>query len=237
MLFISFVANIYGQEKVPYGNFIYTYSQGLKKVDHVRFERPMFSSPYFIVDSVKYDNEDLKFYKNEAGFYANIKDQSFWGFAGFAECVSQGEINLFKYETTGQSVGTYNASTGTFTGGGSMNRISNYYNRGFGELKDATYKNLLVELADNPVSQIHLEEYRKAGKRQNWLIVAGSVAVGAGLATLISKTSKDYGDNPEPSVAPNVALIIGGMASFGVSYHIYLSKPKHLQKAVDTYNM
>ncbi len=104
------------------------------------------------------------------------------------------------------------------------------YNKGYSNLKNASYRNLVLDLADNPESIKHLNNYKKQTKRQTMFLVGG-LAVGAG--TIIALTNKG---NKDSSIVP---YLLGGATSVGAiffSYKILINKPKHLEKAIKAYN-
>lgn len=55
------------------------------------------------------------------------------------------------------------------TGGYGGTKIIDYYNKGFGDLKKATYENLRTDLSDKPEAQLYLDKYNKMRKTQNIL--------------------------------------------------------------------
>jgi len=203
---------------------------------NVDYKKPFIGAAYLKVDSLKIQLDKVKFYKNQTGFFANSKNINFSGTSSFSERIRKGRINLFEKENTNYNPGHF-TSTGMYMGGTTSTTILNYYNRGFGDLKKANYKNLSMELADNPESLIHLNKFKSVQSTQNVLYVVGGALVVGGLATLINKTKDvDYDTEPSPNVTSNIVTIGLGAGCFLVSYTMSFSKPEHLRKAVDAYN-
>lgn len=203
---------------------------------NVDYMQPFFGSAYLKVDSLKVQLYKVKFYKNQTGFFANSKNINFSGTSSFSERVRKGRINLFEKENTTCNPGHF-TPTGMYAGGTYYKTILNYYNRGFGDLKKANYKNLSVELADNPESIVYLNKFKSVRNTQNVLYVVGGAILVGGFATLVNKTSDvDYDTEPSPNVTGNLVAVGVGMGCFLVSYAISFSKPQHLRDAIDAYN-
>ena len=119
-----------------------------------------------------------------------------------------------------------------------FNSIHNFYNKGFGPVKKATYRNLMKDLSDNPESLYHLYRFKKSRNTQIGLCIAGGVALLAAAITLYNKTSgvdnEGTGDNPNLTTPATLACM--GVACLGVSYVSHFQKPGHIRKAVDVYN-
>jgi hypothetical protein len=203
---------------------------------NVDYKKPFFGPAYLKVDSLKIQLDKVKFYKNQTGFFANSKNINFSGTSSFSERIRKGRINLFEKENINYSPGQF-SSTGMYMGGSTTKTILNYYNKGFGELKKADYKNLSIELADNPESLIYLNKFKSVQKTQNVLYAVGGALFVAGFATLVNKTyDVDYDTEPSPNVTSNLVAIGLGAGCFLVSYTISFSKPEYLRDAVDAYN-
>ncbi|WP_114783159.1 hypothetical protein [Botryobacter ruber] len=218
-------------------NFIYLYSDSVIYARTIDYKTPLLGGAHLIVDARKVKGELVKFYQNEKGFFANTSNLNFTGGTTFSERIRKGKINLYELETVNYSPGHFSPGTGMYTGGGSSRNIKNYYNIGFGELKKADYKNLSVDLGENPESLAHLNKYKSNTNTQTILYVVGGAAI---LGGIISFANSGEPQNNEVHATPNmtvplIGLGIGG-ASLWTSYLISLSKPKHLRSAIDAYN-
>lgn len=220
-------------------HFIYTNTGEIIFGKNVDYEKPFLGSPFIQIDTKKFQLDKVEFYKNETGFYANTANISFSGSSAFSQRIRKGKINLYEKETTNYSPGHFNSATGMYSGGFSTKKIKYYYNIGFGELKKANYKNLCIDLANKPESVIYLNKYKLANKTQIALTVIGGALIVGGFATLNNKTSNSDMANSqadEPNISGNLATICIGAGCVCASYIIYLSKPKHLKRAIDLYN-
>ncbi len=198
---------------------------------YVSMERPFLGTPYIDADNNRFSLNQVKFYQNETGFFANTSEINFWGTPQFTQCIQRGKINLFETVKTNYNPGHYNGATGMHTGGHSSTSISNYYNKGFGNLKKAKYKNLIVDLADNPQSMIHLAAYQK-DTRTSTILTIGGITLAAGCIIGLISNDKKENSNDSPYI---IGAVVGAGATW-ISYFISLSKPKHLKKAVRAYN-
>jgi len=227
--------NVLGQENTQKDYFIYLYNGKLIKSYSIDYKQSFLKLPYFEVDSIKYSEHSVKFYRNQSGFYANTAKNTFSGTTSFATCLSEGEINLFNDVKTHYNAGQYNAATGSFSGGGASSSSKLYYNSGFEDLKKASFKNMEEELRGNPECMLHLEKYKKAGYTSASLYAAGIITIAASIINLYNNTS-NLPDGVDYNVTPNLLAAVAGTGSCWIGYYIYLDRSKHLKKAVDIYN-
>jgi hypothetical protein len=219
-------------------NFLYTYMGDIiygRIIDH---KTPFLGRSRFEVDSKEIQPDIVTFYKNETGFYANTKEVNSSGSSIFTVRIRKGRINLYEKETTNYSPGYFSVSTGMYYGGYITKTIKNYYNKGFGELKKANYKNLRTDLANDPESMLYLDKYKSISSAQTVLQIVGGGLIVVGFATLINNTKDWHGSDKqsEPNVTGNIVTIFMGGVCFLTSYCLSFSKPKQLRKAFDAYN-
>lgn len=218
--------------------FLYTFTGEIIACKNLEYKTPFLGRSRFIADSEEYSPSNIKFYKDETGFYANTEAFNFSGLSDFNQRVRKGKINLYEEERTFNTPGGYNSGTGFYSPGYTSRRVLYYYNKGFSDLKKANYKNLSEDLADNPESILCLEKYKSISHTQTVLGFVGSGLVIVGFATLMNKTKDWDGSNnqPEPDVSGNIATIVVGASCFGVCYVLSFTKPKHLKAAINAYN-
>jgi hypothetical protein len=202
--------------------YVYLYNGSLIQGNEVLYFDKFIGKDYMSVDGQKIELNQVKFYKNQYGFYANPKGYIWTN--EFMPRISAGRINLFELERINNAP-TYNAITG-FSQNYSK-RIDTYYNVGFGNLKKATYDNLQFDLKDSPEAMLYLDNYKKSTNVQIGLYVAGGAMVVGGLLAFVN--------NPQSNTAP-ILLMGGGAVTGWVAYFIGLDKPRHLKDAVDAYN-
>lgn len=216
-------------------NFVHLFSG--KTIDLVDVEKidKLFSSTYFKVNGKKVKDENVEFYKNKDGFYANIKNLNFLGSSAFAEREVEGRINLFSKEFTSSAMTM--GPNGMMTGGFATNTtISYYYNKGeLGRLKKTNYKNLKEDLNDNVNSMLHLNKYKSVNQRGTLLYVLGGVIATVGLATFINKTSNVPSDQVKGLGGSYAAFGIG-FGTIIVNYLTTRDKHKYIEKAINVYN-
>lgn len=202
--------------------YVYLYNGSLIQGNEVVYFDKFIGKDYISIDGQKIELKQVKFFKNEYGFYAN--PQGYIWTNEFMPRISAGRINLFELERINNTP-TYNA-IGGFSSTYSK-RIDTYYNMGFGNLKKATFENLQFDLKDSPEAMLHLNEYQKKSNVQVGLYVGGGAMIVGGLLAFVN--------NPQSSTAP-ILLMGGGAVTYWVAYFIGLDKPRHLKDAVDVYN-
>ena len=163
---------------------------------------------------------------------ANTRNLNPSGTSVFVPRITKGNINLYEREVYVQ----HSSPTGFGFYGGK--RIDNYYNIGFNELKKANYKNLNLDLADNPESMLHLNKYKSLRNTETGLYVAGGTLLVLGFATVMHKTKDWDGTDamPKPNVTANVVVFFAGGICIGTGALLNLSKPKHIKNAISAYN-
>jgi len=216
--------------------FIHLFSGETIPVDNVQQESKTFSGSYFMVGEKKYKNEEVQFYKNERGFFGNIKELSFTGSSVFAERYVAGNINLFDKEFTSMQAPTIGAG-GMMTGGLGVNStVSYYYNKGeFGSLKKSNYKNLKVDLKDNLDSMVHLNKFKSVSQRETLLYILGGGIMAVGVGLLINNTT-DVPEDVTPKLGGSFAVIGIGFGTIITNYLTTVNKHEHIEKAIKLYN-
>jgi len=234
VLFLN--AGIYGQTYDKHKDFIYTISNQLIYADKVEYVDPFLASSYIMLDSIKYKLNSIKFYNNSDGFFANISLKG--GFSSrFAERIEKGRINL--YENWVSSPG-HMAPTG-FNGGmmmmgGGRSKIQ-YYNKEWGDLKKASYKNLIVDLADNEESMLFLKKYKIKRTTANiFYIVGGAIAL-TSIYNLYQGT-KQYSTHPytDKQRKRTESIIFVGLGTVMVGSIITFGSGNNIKKAIEAYN-
>jgi len=227
-------------------NFVYLYSDSVIYARNIRLRTNFVNSRQLRVDSKPTSLKQVKFFKNDEGFFANTSKLSGWGAKkGLAERVIEGRINLFQERT-------YRTF---FSGGQYMHHnavvdVRMFYNKGYDDLKKVNYKNLKVDMADNVESLDLLENYRKSVKTSKSLyITAGATAAAALISFIVnaknnekSLNANQFNNNPPSlnSTRPNFTssfVLLGistGLAAGG--YFVNESGLKKLEGAVDSYN-
>jgi len=215
-------------------NYIYFFSDSVLYCRNVELGSSFSRGTYLMCDTLVVDPYRVKFFRGETGFFANTMKINFSGTATFCERVRRGKINLYERDVTTSSPGFYGPN-GMYTSGGATRTIKNFYNKGFGDLKKASYKNLVVDLSDNPESMLYLDKYKKASRKETIFGIAGGALIVGGIATLINAAKNSPGLE-KPNNTPGTIITVTGAVGVWTSYFIYLSKPKHLRNAIDAYN-
>lgn len=216
--------------------FIYLYSDSVIYAGHIDLERNYSGSLYLWADSKRIHPEQVKFFQNNRGFFANVKDLNLMGETSFSERIRQGRINLYEAKTVRWD--EYDSPQAYHPGQPVVIDRRNYYNVGFGSLKRANYVNLSIDLADNPKSMAFLSRYRSAKRTQMAMYVTAGASLLAGVVSFLSAGSGDLHASRSglSSIGPGLALLGAGTGLAAGGYLMGPSATKHLKYAVDAYN-
>jgi len=204
-------------DKIIYGNII-----EFKKLGHFK--------SCLILDSKTFPTNDVKYYYDGDGYYANIKDLIPSGNSHYARRYCTGKINLynkkhFKIVPTGDVVYLKEVT-------------DNYYSKGFGDLKEIKYRNLKNDLIDNPESKRFLSLIKKTRKTQAILYFSGGAAILVGAGIITNKQIKSFNApyiNTAPNYIPEAIVIVGGAIGCIVSLSLSINKQFYLSEAIEAY--
>jgi hypothetical protein len=199
--------------------FIYLLNDSVVYGKYVDLHNPIFGSSYISIDDVKVKSKRIKFFNGSEGFYANISSADNLNKPLFAERIKKGDINLYEYYRE-----TYNASTGSFGGGGSISYSKYYFNKGFGDVKKANYENLVGYMSDNELSRRYLTKSKKLKNTQAAMFGGGL------LVALISLSSISNSSNE------TIPMITTGLGVVCFYAAFYLPISDNIEKAIDAYN-
>ena len=226
-------------------NFLYLYSDSVVYANRLTM-RPDYGGFWQIrTDSRKFPSTQVKFFNNENGFFANTRKANFLGETTFSERVIMGRINLFR-ETVYDEQYYHRRYNHRPVAQQSVN-VKMYYNKGYGDLKKVSYRNLRDDMADHPESLDLLDGYRKSLNTRNTLYVSAGVALLAGMVTYTidgTRSAKFVGEGfhktlVEPkSIGLGISFALLGIGSgLGVAgFLVNNSGARHLENAVDSYN-
>lgn len=229
-------------------NFIYLYSDSIVYANSIRL-RPDFSNVLQLrVDQKRYAIQQVKFFNNEDGFFANTKKLSPFGISEFCERIIEGRINFFRQVTYDSD--RYDRGYRLRNRRQDVVDIRMFYNKGYGDLKKANYANLMQDMADRTESMDLLASYRKKRNTSTILYVAAGASLVASLVSFVS-TGKQKQDLPlfngnygRPSnfndnrsnFAPSFGLMGAGLGLAVAGYLVGLQGSRQLENAVDAYN-
>jgi hypothetical protein len=228
-----FVQISFAQDVDETKNYVYLFNGSVEYGNIVEQKMGLFQGAKIRADNKEWSPKEVRFYKSERGFYANIGPAKGKTSRTFAQRERTGNINLYRL------VQTYYTGAGYTSGGGMGGRsgrsVTYYYNKGFGDVKKANYKNLSVDLVDNKKSLLHLSNYKRAYNMQSGCLfgVFASVVGGQVIMSIAEK-------NKRPGEKLNYAPLFVGFGSaivFAVATAVFASKKhKHLKAAIDAYN-
>ena len=229
-------------------NFIYLYSDSVIYANSIRL-RPDFANGLELrADSRRVSIDQVKFFGNEQGFFANTRKLSYPGYSEFSERIIDGRINFFRqvrydpyvYDRDYRFRGRHQEPVD----------VRMFYNKGFGDLKKANYSNLQEDMADRAESMDLLERYRKSRSTSKILYASAGASVIASFISFVVNAKQNQDLQPysgKYGVQQNFNLRHTGFGlSFGLlglgaglaagGYMTGLQGSRHLENAVDAYN-
>ncbi len=219
-------------------NFIYFFNNSVVYANNVEKVSPFLGNTYFKADSLKFEPGEVKFYKNEIGFYANIDKISHYSIAkSFIPRTKEGKVNIFQKEVMTFS-SDINHAIPSFSDNKAGYTTKDFYNKGYSDLKQVSYKNLLKDLSDNRGSMVHLKKYRQTVNKKIIFSVAGGAALVTGLVLLDNELHfiSNGEEKPEPKVVPGMVTAGTGAALVFTGYLIGATRSNHLYRAIRKYN-
>lgn len=233
-IFLSF--NIFSQDN---RNFIKLFNDSVIYGNKIEYNDNHFTKRYFTVDSIVYKVEEVAFYRNETGLYANTMHANY-GTISFKKMDELGKINVSSMNAWDSYMNNLTSTLpGYYSNSFNLFETPFYYSKEYGKLRNLNYNNLKVDLIDNQNSMTILSEYKTIQKKQ--LIFSG-IATGliASGAVILFHSVLASSSNNKPINEP---LFIGSCVTFGLgsvfaytSFAIGYNKKKLLFQAIETYN-
>lgn len=221
-------------------NFIYLFSDSIIYAEKVRMRYDAFNYPVVRADARKFSTDQVKFFNNSNGFFANTRKLDILGRSGFAERVEEGKLNLFRevnydpYDYDEEYDWRYRRGYAYYRGTSMSSDM--YFNKGYGNLKRLNYKNLKESMTDAPECMDMLAAYRKKTTTRNILFgAAGASFIAGAIAGFIAVDHSRIGSKDSGF---NTAIALVG-SSFGFAFGgvmVHLSASRQLRSTVDTYN-
>ncbi len=198
------------------------YNGQVKEGEKLKYEYPIMQPAYFDLDGKHFDAEGVAFFRNNHGFFANLAE--FYGERSERYAMrikNTGRIQLFEeIDITAYGGLELNTSNPRRLATG---EVWQFYAKDEGGLKKGNYKNLKVDLQDNPNCQTYLKSYKRLTALQ-----IGLATVGAGLVAQQFYSMR----NVNASFTPQIGL---GIIMAGSSLFFDGPKTDALWLAVDNY--
>ena len=229
ILFCSIFTTSFAQTLLTEKSYIHLYTDSIIYGEKVSYNAGFMIDPHFIVDSVKYTLNEVKFYKTNWAERANIKLINKHK-SKFVPKIIDGNINLYAKETKRSIRRSDSEKTKTF-----------YINKGYNNLSNVTYNSMSEAMSDNINCLPILEEYRKV-ERGNRIVnttAASILAIGVAIITFHPKYKRlqpyVIGTILDTDILPMI-LTPTALISFIYRVTIRQRKNKLVKKAVITYN-
>lgn len=193
----------------------------------LKYESPKLKQAQFYMDGSAYSSDEVKFFQNSHGFFANLSKVHGENSERYALRIRKGrmslyeEINMDIYGGDELKTGEDGTMQDPMLASGSMYE---YYNIDEKPVREAKYSNLCVDLKDNEESMKHLQRYR----RYKWLQM-GLLGLGSGVVFYDVLRQSGGAVKFNPFMA--FGIVIGGS-----SYFMETPKEDELWFAADAYN-
>ncbi|WP_316815409.1 hypothetical protein [Pedobacter nyackensis] len=228
-------------------NFLYLYSDSVIYAKKIML-RPDFAGYWQLrADSRRVPTEQVKFFNNEEGFFANTRKLHLGGLSSFSERIIDGRINVFQEMTYDPFFD--NRGPRYMDRRQSRVDLRMYYNKGYGNLKKVNYNNLKNDMSDHAESMDLLKGYKKSMNTSKIMYTAAAVSVIAGIVSFLAADKKvdssfpgHFGDRTSgmntsfSDYTPSLIMFGLGLGFTAGGYVIQTSGSRHLERAVDAYN-
>jgi hypothetical protein len=224
-------------------NYLHLYSDSTIYAQKIRL-RPDFAGSWILrADSRRIPVQQVKFFNNEDGYFANTKKLNFFGESSFSERIIEGKINL--YQQVVYDPIQYERDYYRFRDRSRQTVDTRmFYNKGLSDLKKVNYPNLVADMADNSKSLDLLEAYRRSRSTAVAMYVGAGAAFIASAVTLFAgnafkQNGTTFGNMPnyEPKSRTGSFLLLGVGAGLSLGgYLIQSNGSRNIERAVEAYN-
>ncbi|WP_316841249.1 hypothetical protein [Pedobacter gandavensis] len=220
-------------------NYLYLYSDSIIYADKIQL-RPDFSGYWQLrVDSRRVPADQVKFFNNENGFFANTRKLTFMRDAEFSERIIEGKINVFQERSYDPYAYDWHHRHENHSA--NPMAMSMYYNKGFGDLKKLKYRNLKNDLAGHPESMKFLNTYKKRSVISKIMYATAGAAIISGCAIFLKpevlEKRPGFGSQfKDTNVTPAYVLMGLGVGLVAGGYAVDVSKSRYMEQAIEAYN-
>lgn len=209
-------------------HYLFLYTGDTIEGTQLLYQTPILKAAVFNLDGENFETNAIQFLQNNNGYFANLNKIYGDKVERYALRIKSGKVNLFEeidMEFYGldelQIDKTVDESKQEMLATGDLFQ---YYSKGNGEIKKASYKNLRFDFADNEEAVRELKFFRRYKALQ-----VGLLAAGAGIITY--EIIRQSGDAVRFSPFMAVGIVVGGS-----SYFLQSKKDNALWLAADAYN-
>jgi hypothetical protein len=224
-------------------NFLYLFSDSTVYAQKIRLRPDLMGAMTLRVDSRRVPIDQVKFFNNEDGFFANTRKLDLFNRTAFAERIMEGKINLFQQVTYGFSDRELDYDRFRNRRAHVVNTRM-LYNKGLFDLRKVNYNNLSEDMADRKESLDLLAGYRKSMRVGTVMYAAAGAAIVASAVTLLSgngfkQTGTTFGQLPRYEAKNHTGsfLLLGLGAGLGLGgYLMQASGSRNIERAIEVYN-
>jgi hypothetical protein len=230
LILIICATSLFVQAQKESPDLLVTNSGDLFEGSQLEYHTPILQPSFFKLDEKRFETTEVYQFQNRHGFFTSLapvhgerrERYAFRTRTGKIDCYEEVELELYGGEDLGVDFPEkYVDSMDPMLAKGNYVQ---YYIKGDQKIKKTTYRNLVHDVADNPVSSGHMKRFRNMRWLQYGLIAGGAALISGGLAT----------QNPEyMKMTPTVAF---GIVLGGGSYLLERPKENAIWAAIETYN-
>ncbi len=176
VILLSMGVGILIAQPTPKKQILRLYNGQIKEGEKLTYEYPIMQPAFFNLDGKHFEAEGVAFFRNNHGFFANLSE--FYGERAERYAMrikNTGRIQLFEeIDITAYGGLDLNTSNPRRLASG---EVWQFYAKDEGILKKGNYKNLKIDLQDNPNCQTYLKSYRRLTGLQIGLATVGAALV------------------------------------------------------------
>ncbi len=193
-------------QPTPKKQILRLYNGQIKEGEKLTYDYPIMQPAFFNLDGKHFEAENVAFFRNNHGFFANLAE--FYGERSERYAMrikNTGRIQLFEeIDITAYGGLELNTSNPRRLATG---EVWQFYAKDEGILKKGNYKNLKIDLQDNPNCQTYLKSYKRLTALQ-----IGLATVGAGLVAQQFYQGRNDSNYNKPIIA--LGVIMAGSSLF-----------------------
>ena len=228
-------------------DFVYLTTNSQLTVHNLDLKKTLTGYAYFEADEGKFNVNEVKFFRNFSGYYANLKSIDPTYSVQFALKVHSGEFNFYQLaavcrDTGSSGYGHYRSYDNVDTAivyyhikAGDQSYSTCYYNKGYGNLKELNLYNLKTDLDGNSASLKCLKYYRLKGVSANVFSALGCLGFLGGCFGPAMYFGTSGKGSWMGAAAVSLSCFTTSVICFRIGSKITRSKNKDLSDAISAY--
>jgi hypothetical protein len=230
IFFLSIVITGFSQKEDPIIHRVFTYGGDEVVGSDLTYESPILQPSFFKLDDRRFETRDVYQFQNNNGFFTNLSKIHGEKTERYALRTHMGKVDIYEeiemeiYGGPSLALEFPDEDVKSSHPELASGKYVQYYIKGTEPIKKATYKNLKLDISDNPTSASLLSKFNRMRWLQYGMILGGAALIGGGLGTQ---------DPEQMKMTPVVAF---GIVLGGGSYLLENPKENAIWNAVQAYN-